>query len=266
MKKTLIILFIIGLVITIFCSIGAIQQFKIENEKSKETSVNYHKVYDQDHINKLDVDLEKSNVTIQKGDQFKVESRGIKGETHMNTNVKNGTLYVKDKALDNKSDISFLDFEHNHVVVTLPKSLDHLDVNTYSGSIKLDSVYADYAKLYADVSELTIQNSEFDRLISKVDVANVHIAHTQFNSGEFASDTGNFEIDDMPADKPINVKTDVGNVSMKYGDQRPKNTRVAFESDIGELTINDRLFKNKQVGNGRHLIHIETDTGNAEIN
>ncbi|XVK94968.1 hypothetical protein AABC03_09075 [Staphylococcus nepalensis] len=107
MKKTLIILFIIGLVITIFCSIGAIQQFKIENEKSKETSVNYHKVYDQDHINKLDVDLEKSNVTIQKGDQFKVESRGIKGETHMNTNVKNGTLYVKDKALDNKSDISF---------------------------------------------------------------------------------------------------------------------------------------------------------------
>src|SRR5699024_12082091 len=113
---------------------------------------------------------------------------------------------------------------------------------------------------------MTIQNSVFDRLISKVDVANVHIAHTQFNSGEFASDTGNFEIDDMPADKPINVKTDVGNVSMKYGDQRPKNTRVAFESDIGELTINDRLLKNKQVGHGRHLIHNETAKGKAESN
>src|SRR5699024_12198089 len=132
----------------------------------------------------MDVDLEKSNVTIQKGEQFKVETRGTKGETYMNTNGKNGTLYVKDKALDNKSDISFLDFEHNHVVVTLPKSLDHLDVNTYSGSIKLDSVYADYAKLYADVSEMRIQNSEFDRWISIVDVSNVDISHTQFYAVE----------------------------------------------------------------------------------
>ena len=46
MKKTLIILFIIGLIITIVCGIGVVNQFQVESEKSKEVTENYHKVYD----------------------------------------------------------------------------------------------------------------------------------------------------------------------------------------------------------------------------
>ena len=69
----------------------------------------------------------------------------------MDTTVKNGTLYVKDKPLDSNVDITFMDFKHNDVTITLPKSLSHLNVNTESGSIMVDQIKADYAKLYADV-------------------------------------------------------------------------------------------------------------------
>ena len=44
-----------------------------------------------------------------------------------------------------------MDFKHNDVTITLPKSLSHLNVNTESGSIMVDQIKADYAKLYADV-------------------------------------------------------------------------------------------------------------------
>ncbi|MGE7364837.1 hypothetical protein ACQKKJ_16460, partial [Staphylococcus cohnii] len=77
MKKTLIILFIIGLIITIVCGIGVVNQFQVESEKSKEVTENYHKVYDNNaEVKKLNVDLSNSNIKLKRGDQLKVESRG----------------------------------------------------------------------------------------------------------------------------------------------------------------------------------------------
>ena len=267
MKKTLIILFIIGLIITIVCGIGVVNQFQVESEKSKEVTENYHKVYDNNaEVKKLNVDLSNSNIKLKRGDQLKVESRGTNDKINMNTTVKNGTLYVKDKPLDSNVDITFMDFKHNDVTITLPKSLSHLNVNTESGSIMVDQIKADYAKLYADVGKLNINHAKFDRLIAEVDVADMHVTKTQFNSGEFKGDTGSIDIKDMPIDKPVKVKTDVGDITMDYTDKQPNNTRIEFDSDVGELDINNHLFKNKQVGNGSNLIHIKTDTGNAEIN
>ncbi|MFW0761451.1 MULTISPECIES: DUF4097 family beta strand repeat-containing protein [Staphylococcus] len=266
MKKTLISLFVIGLIVTIVCGIGVINQFQVESKKSKEVTENYHKAYDENKVKKLNVDLNNSNLKLKKGDQLKVESRGSNDKINMDTTIKNGTLYVKDKPLDSNVDITFMDFKNNDVIITLPKPLSHLNVNTESGSIMIDQIKADYAKLYADVGKLNISHAKFDRLIAEVDVADMYMATTQFNSGEFEADTGSIDIKDMPADKPIKVKTDVGDIAMDYTDKQPNNTRIEFDSDVGELDINNHLFKNKQVGNGSNLIHIKTDTGNAEIN
>src|SRR5699024_5888853 len=179
---------------------------------------------------------------------------------------KNGTLYVKDKSLDSNVDITFMDFKNNDVIITLPKSLSHLNVNTESGSIRIDQIKADYAKLYADVGKLNITHAKFDRLIAEVDVAHMYMATTQLNSGEFEADTGSINIKDTPIDIPIKVKTDVGNIAMAYTNNQPKKTRIEFDSDVGELDINNHLFKNKQVSNGSNLIHIIKETSNAEIN
>lgn len=266
MKKTLISLFVIGLIITIVCGVGVVNQFQIESKKSKEVTENYHKAYDENKVKNLNIDLNNSNLKLKKGDQLKVESRGSNDKINMDTTIKNGTLYVKDKPLDSNVDITFMDFKNNDVIITLPKSLSHLNVNNESGSIKIDQIKADYAKLYADVGKLNISHAKFDRLIAEVDVADMYVTKTQFNSGEFNGDTGSIDIKDMPADKPIKVKTDVGDIAMDYTDKQPNNTRIKFDSDVGELDINNHLFKNKQVGNGSNLIHIKTDTGNAEIN
>ncbi|RIL76651.1 hypothetical protein BUY37_03790 [Staphylococcus cohnii] len=266
MKKTLISLFVIGLIVTIVCGIGVVNQFQVESKKSKEVTENYHKEYDENKVKNLNIDLNNSNLKLKKGDQLKVESRGSNDKINMDTTIKNGTLYVKDKSLDSNVDITFMDFKNNDVIITLPKSLSHLNVNSESGSIMIDQIKADYAKLYADVGKLNITHAKFDRLIAEVDVADMYMATTQFNSGEFEADTGSINIKDTPIDIPIKVKTDVGNIAMAYTNNQPENTRIEFDSDVGELDINNHLFKNKQVGNGSNLIHIETDTGNAEIN
>ncbi|MBZ8172391.1 DUF4097 domain-containing protein [Staphylococcus cohnii] len=266
MKKTLISLFVIGLIVTIVCGIGVVNQFQVESKKSKEVTENYHKAYDENKVKNLNIDLNNSNLKLKKGDQLKVESRGSNDKINMDTTIKNGTLYVKDKPLDSNVDITFMDFKNNDVIITLPKSLSHLNVNTESGSIMIDQIKADYAKLYADVGELNISHAKFDRLIAEVDVADMYVTKTQFNSGEFEGDTGSIDIKDMPIDKTVKVKTDVGDITMDYTDKQPNNTRIEFDSDVGELDINNHLFKNKQVGNGSNLIHIKTDTGDAEIN
>src|SRR5699024_12160319 len=175
MKKTLIILFIIGLIITIVCGIGVVNQFQVESKKSKEVTENYHKVYDNNaEVKKLNVDLSNSNIKLKRGDQLKVESRGTNDKINMDTTVKNGTLYVKDKPLDSNVDITFMDFKHNDVTITLPKSLSHLKVNTESGSIMVDQIKADYAKLYADLGKLK------DRKSTRLNSSHVSISYAVF--------------------------------------------------------------------------------------
>ncbi len=66
-------------------------------------------------------------------------------------------------------------------------------------------------------------------------------------------------------DKPTNVETDTGDVVLNYGGDQPKNTLIDFNSDIGDLNIENSKLKDKKIGNGENLVKIVTDTGDTTI-
>ena len=65
MKKSLIWIFDIGLVITVICAVGAVQQFKIEHKKANQITTNFNETYNNKSIKGLDLDLKHSNVKIK---------------------------------------------------------------------------------------------------------------------------------------------------------------------------------------------------------
>lgn len=265
MKKTLIWLFVIGLIITVVCAIGAVQQFKVEYKKANQITTNFNETYNHKSIKAVDLDLKHSNVKIKKGNTFKVLSKGSNEKIKMHTKVKNGNLIVSDHKGQSNMDISFLDMRYNDVTIVVPQKLDNLKVHSDDGSTTLNNINADKAQLNTDVMDLTIKDSTFNQLSASGDTSDIELNKTKFQHGDFKTDTGDILMKGMPADKPMQIKTDTGDVQLIYGNDKPKNSQIEYHSDTGNLNIEDKRFENKSVGNGHNVITIKTDTGDATI-
>lgn len=265
MRKILVFTFIIGLIITVVCALGAIKQFKIEQEKAKDVTTNFNKSYEESDIKALKVNFEHSNLKVKHGDKFNVTSEGSNEQTKINAQISNGELKLTDNKQTSNINLSFLGIKKNDVVVTVPKRLESMKLDSSNGSIDLNNIEAKEANIYSDVGELTINNSKYNKLKASSDVASILLEKTMYNQGEFETDTGQLTIEDMPIDKPTNIDTDTGDVVLDYGKLQPKNTLIDFSSDIGNLNIENNKLKNKKIGNGENLIKIVTDTGDVTI-
>lgn len=265
MRKVLVFIFIIGLVITVVCALGAIKQFKIEQEKAKDVTTNFNKSFEKSDIKALTVNFEHSNLKVKRGDKFNVTSEGSNEQAQINAQISEGELKLTDNNQASNINLSFLGIKKNNVVVTVPKRLEGITIDSSNGSIDLNNIDAKQANVYSDVGELTIKNSKYNKLKASSDVASILVEKSMYNQGEFETDTGELTIEDMPIDKPTNIDTDIGDVVLKYGKTQPKNTLIDFSSDIGNLNIENSKLKNKKIGNGENLIKIVTDTGDVTI-
>ncbi|MGW7810668.1 DUF4097 family beta strand repeat-containing protein [Staphylococcus xylosus] len=265
MRKVLVFIFIIGLVITVVCALGAIKQFKIEQEKAKDVTTNFNKSFEESDIKALTVNFEHSNLKVKRGDKFNVTSEGSNEQAQINAQISEGELKLTDNNQACNINLSFLGIKKNNVVVTVPKRLEGITIDSSNGSIDLNNIDAKQANVYSDVGELTIKNSKYNKLKASSDVASILVEKSMYNQGEFETDTGELTIEDMPIDKPTNIDTDIGDVVLKYGKTQPKNTLIDFSSDIGNLNIENSKLKNKKIGNGENLIKIVTDTGDVTI-
>lgn len=265
MKKSLIWIFVIGLVITVICAVGAVQQFKIEHKKANQITTNFNETYNNKSIKGLDLDLKHSNVKIKEGKTFKVLSKGSNEKIKIHAKVKNGNLTVSDHKGQSNVDISFLDMRYNDMTIYVPRDLENLKVHSDDGSTTLNDINADKAQLNTDVMDLTINDSKFNQLVASGDTSDIKLNKTQFQHGDFKTDTGDILMKDTPADKPMQIKTDTGNVELIYGKDKPKNSQIEYSNDTGNLNIEDKQFENKKVGNGHHVIMIKTDKGDALI-
>lgn len=265
MRKVLVFIFIIGLVITVVCALGAIKQFKIEQEKAKDVTTNFNKSFEESDIKALTVNFEHSNLKVKRGDKFNVTSEGSNEQAQINAQISEGELKLTDNNQASNINLSFLGIKKNNVVVTVPKRLEGITIDSSNGSIDLNNIDAKQANVYSDVGELTIKNSKYNKLKASSDVASILVEKSMYNQGEFETDTGELTIEDMPIDKPTNIDTGIGDVVLKYGKTQPKNTLIDFSSDIGNLNIENSKLKNKKIGNGENLIKIVTDTGDVTI-
>ncbi|SCS69148.1 DUF4097 family beta strand repeat-containing protein [Staphylococcus caeli] len=265
MKKALIIIFIISFIITVVCGIGAVQKFKEEYKKANQITTNFNEIYNDSKIKSADIKFKNSNLTIKKGDKFKVTSKGSNDKIKIDAKIKGNKLILNDYKGTSNINISFLNLRYNDVVVTVPKKLKNLDVSSDNGHINIQHIEADEAQLFSDIGNLKLNHSKFNNIIATGDTAAIDLKHTMFNRGEFKTDTGDVYIKQVPADKPIQVRTDTGDVELEYGQSEPKNSQIDFIGDSGELDIEHKRFKGKKVGHGDNHITIETDTGDATI-
>ena len=89
MKKFLIVLFSIGLVLTVICSIGVyVQGKKLDKDDryNEKATTNLSETY-HTSLNNIDIDAEVSDVTVKKGNEFAILSKGDDKKIKVNSKV-----------------------------------------------------------------------------------------------------------------------------------------------------------------------------------
>ena len=262
MKKTLWILFGAGLILFIvFGTMTLIEGQKSAKNMSEETLIN--ETY-QSEIKNIKVNGKDAAVKIKKGNQFKVKSVGSKDDFQVSSKVRGDTLDINVK---NQFDIINFDLfknMHTQIEVTVPEELNSLNVKTDTGKLSVKDIKSQTSTFKVDTSMIDITNSQLGNLKVDSDTGKISTHNIDFKSGKLEADTGTIKMNGVPADKPLNIKTDTGAIKLIYN-EAPKNTFLDIEQDVGNAKINQPELKNKKVGSGDNLVKITSDVGSIQI-
>nr|WP_263314402.1 DUF4097 domain-containing protein [Mammaliicoccus sp. Marseille-Q6498] len=262
MKKILWLVFSVGLIM--FIVFGTLSYFtgkKLADSAHQETLSN--ETY-QDDIKNIKINAEDIDVKIKKGDKFSVKSTGYKNEFKVDSKVENDNLDINVKV--QKMIINFNIFENdaNKIEVTVPKTLNRLNVKTDTGKILVNELKSKNSTFIVDTGIINIHDSDLGVLEANSDTGKMLFNKTVFKKGNLKTDTGSIRINDTPVDTPLNIKTDVGSVRLVYN-QALKNTLFDVKKDVGSAEINRPELKNNMVGSGDNIVKIRSDVGKIQI-
>lgn len=211
---------------------------------------------DTENIKDIKIELNKSNLEIKTGSNFKVETSG----NNITCKVSNKGIVLKEKnSLTNKLPQT--------LIIYLPDNVNYEDVNieTDAGNLNIDNIIATKLDLELGAGQNIIKN------------INVYESSIETGAGELRIDNGNinnFELD-MGAGKIditsrltgiSKIETGAGYLKLNLvGDEADYKLKV--ETGIGKTTLAGETIKsNEVIGNGSSLVIVESGIGKVDIN
>lgn len=257
--KYLAISFAIFLIVSIISSImyGIISLTNIFSNSDNVTNLNEVKI--NNDISSLDIDLSNVNVTIKKGNKFKIETNS----DNINYRVVENNLFINQKD-DNwfnrkvNSDL-IVYVEKNFVFdfVLIENGAGNLEINDLStneleldlgaGKVTIDKLTVlKEASIDGGAGEVNISNSSINNLDLDMGIGKVLISSTL---------TGNSEID-----------AGIGEVDLNLLDKED-NYKINIDKSIGEIIIDgNKVDDENSYGNGLNTIDISGGIGSININ
>ncbi|AYU54031.1 hypothetical protein CNQ82_00685 [Staphylococcus debuckii] len=271
MKKILIILFTVGLLMFIgFGSATFFEAKKIANQP--RTPLHYVKDYQKEDaaIKKLKVNSQLADVEVQRGKHFKVEAAGgDKKKTEVTSEIKDGTLIVKEKHKGSNINFNIGDIKASDITITVPdRMLETVELYNDSTDITVKGLKAKQATANASTGDIEFRNSDINQLNLVNDTGDIDLAKTHFKDVTAESDTGDITINSIKGDANIKADSDTGDIELNYTEP-PQNTKLINHTDEdngSEVRVNQPQLKAEKYGQGKYKVEVDTDTGYVEIN
>lgn len=267
MKKFLIPLFIIGFALVVICGIGLyVQGEKLakDNKFNDKVTTNLSRSYKKD-VRSIKVNSEMSDVVIKKGSHFSITSRGNNKNVKVKSYIKDKQWVIKEETKGSNINFRPLNNVENHIIITVPKKVNKMSLNTDVGDLKVEDVNVEKAKFNADSADITINKGKFDQLIANNDSGNISTTNVNAQGSiDLTNDSGDIIMHKMLPDVPTKIKNDSGDISLYYKD-KPKNTLLNIQNDSGDSYIGLRDLKDKKVGNGNKKLLLFNDSGDIEV-
>lgn len=281
MKKTLIVIIIIGLVLLILGKIImrynnddsdlALANNEDLNSNAEKEIIN--KEYDD--VKNINLELGFYSIVIQEDSNIKNVQLTLKkpiinssGKDINKIECKNGNLTISQR--QEKSwflNGSFnIEKEKGELLIKIPakNKLNNISITNGVGSIKLNNISADSLKVYSGTSSVTIQG---------IDVTDCNIA----------GGTGSIDLHDISADKieiesgtgsvfvngdirkKIDANTGTGSVQLEL-EGKEKDYNYDIETGLGRIEINQNTYKKKaDIDNKSSYCNIEVNTGTGNV-
>lgn len=156
--------------------------------------------------------------------------------------VKDNTLTLKQKNL------KFNNLAGNKkctVTITIPDSLQTLQIDANVGDVDVDGISAENLILNANVGDVDVTNCIFDQVKTDAAVGDVDFENTSFQNME--------------------ISNDVGDVSVSAKDL--SDYQMELSTDVGEVSVNDNNYRKsyKHSGDSDYRLVIDNNTGDIEV-
>ncbi|WP_281183271.1 DUF4097 family beta strand repeat-containing protein [Staphylococcus schleiferi] len=265
MKKTLKILFLVGLLLFIVGIVGTIY-YTFFNQQSKVHYDKIEKKFDTSQIKSLHIEAKGKDVEFTTGNQLKIEGaftdkkNAIQAKQHqqqLNINIK-GNDAVEPRINVNP----FKDVERHKVLITIPKSKsDELSLKSAKSAMNIEQLNINKLSVDTDSGSIVINHSQIDTLNAQIGSGFIESESTDYKEILIHNRLGHTDLSDVPIDIPITIENEKGGVEVTYKTQ-PRNTRFDIQNRYGNVDLEDiENLKHKQVGEGQHRVVIKNKTG-----
>ncbi|MBL7564826.1 hypothetical protein [Staphylococcus saccharolyticus] len=130
MKKFLIVLFSIGLVLTVICSIGVyVQGKKLDKDDryNEKATTNLSETY-HTSLNNIDIDAEVSDVTVKKGNEFAILSKGDDKKIKVNSKVNHHQWKISEYQTSTNINFRMQGNVYNHIIIIVPQNINNINI------------------------------------------------------------------------------------------------------------------------------------------
>ncbi len=217
--------------------------------------VNISEIYSS-NIKNINVDVGSTNMIIKKGDSLSVNADNVSKEFKIKED--GNTLLIKEKKIT-----IFGNKKSSYTIITIPDTLDDLNINIGAGKL--------------EISDITADKFSLDQGAGKVDITNLLSNKTKVNGGAGELNIKNSKLQDLSLDLGAGkfyfngmllgknkIDQGVGEVTLDL-----QNDDYKFEASkgLGSITINGISYKNDiELGEGQNIIDIDGGVGSININ
>ncbi|MFS0574990.1 DUF4097 family beta strand repeat-containing protein [Sporosarcina sp. 179-K 3D1 HS] len=172
--------------------------------------------------------------------------------------VDDGTLTVKLK--DKRTWVIPFGYSPPTLVIEVPKKqYDSLKVKSDNGKISVESLQIKELDLETDNGKIAVKDVEANTVRVETDNGLIELDHVE-GAITAKTDTGLISLVTPDLDRPIDLKTDVGKISVQTK-TKPTNTTILAETDIGSINIFGSKNNKTVFGNGENLVKLQSDVG-----
>lgn len=269
-----LLLFIVGILL---CVVGLASGGSVT--ALKDLNVGYADLIDVDEkfvdqITSLDIELAAGNLTIQQGEEFRIEGKNIP-DGHYEFYVKDNTLYVEKK---NKGwlhlDFDWFDWDDNwksmQITVYVPSGFqaENLKLNVAAGAVKVEDMVTSNAEIKMSAGTVNVSNlSILEEGQIKVNAGALNMDNITANNVKVKQNAGSATLEGSFLGKTT-LECNAGNMSLTT-DKKESEYQYSIDSNAGSIKINGEKYSNieKEINNNaEYEFNMECNAGSIQLN
>lgn len=236
-------------------------------------------------LRQLRVETEFSTIVIKKGNDYGVTTRGIVYDDLQQR--QEGDFWVIRETNKFRSFLNFVSRVKNEglkIEVTIPSSVEVLEVSTMSGRIEISDLGLKKLTTKTDTGKLIVQRCTIQSLkitssvgwlqlesltvtdaIINAQLGSLKVSNSSFSNCDIRGDVAPIEIKTSSILRNMMIRSSVGPIDVQL--QQPLSTcQIVVDSSIGNVTINHEKKKVHFVAKAETSLHIRQDIGPVTIN